>query len=102
MLDVESTVLDIIARKANVESATLSRSAALTSLTLDSLDIIEIMFQIEETFDVSLPYNANQAANATATAGQASLPMGMGLTTVGDVIDMVAAQAGKADARPAS
>jgi acyl carrier protein len=54
----------------------------LSKLTLDSLDVVEIIFQIEERFDISIPYNANEAADAA----------GAGLKTVGDVIEMVRAQ----------
>jgi acyl carrier protein len=89
MLDVEPTVFDIIARMAKVESGTLNRATELTSLTLDSIDVVEIIFQIEEAFDISLPYNANQAASAA----------GAGLATVGDVIDLVTARIGSGDAR---
>jgi acyl carrier protein len=81
-MDVQSTVIDIIASKANVESASLSPATELAGLALDSLDIVETIFQIEETFDISLPYNANQA-------GASGAP---GLVTVGDVIKLVSSQ----------
>ena len=87
-MDVQSTVIDIIARKANVESASLSPATELSSLVLDSLDIVELIFQVEETFDISLPYNANQAAAPGAPR----------LVTVGDVIDLVSAQIRPANA----
>jgi acyl carrier protein len=87
MPDIERTIIDIIARKANVDSSALSRATELASLELDSIDTVEMIFQIEEAFDISVPYNANQAAAAA----------GAGIATVGDVIDMVAKHA----ARPA-
>jgi acyl carrier protein len=87
-MDVKSVVIDAIARKANVESASLSPATELSSLVLDSLDIVELIFQIEESFDISLPYNANQA----------SMPGAPRLVTVGDVIDLVSAQLSPAHA----
>jgi acyl carrier protein len=77
MPDVESTVLDVIARKANVDRAALSRDTELTSLTFASIDVLETIFDIEEVFDISVLYNANDAA------------AGGGLKTAGDVVDLV-------------
>ena len=88
-MDVTSTVIAAIAHKANVESASLSPATELSSLVLDSLDIVELIFQVEETFDISLPYNANQA----------NMPGAPRLVTVGDVIDLVSAQLSPVDAR---
>jgi acyl carrier protein len=74
--DVESTVLDIIAQKANAPRATLSRATQLSSLTFASIDMLETIFEIEEIFDISVLYNANDAA-----AGN--------MKTAGDVIDLI-------------
>jgi acyl carrier protein len=86
MQDVERAVIDIIAQKAKLESGAITRATALTSLELDSIDTVELIFQIEEAFDISLPYNANQAASAA----------GAGMARVGDVIDLVQKHAGAA------
>jgi acyl carrier protein len=82
MTDVETAVLDIIAKKANVGRGVLQRATELSSLNVDSLDRIEIMFEIEEAFAIHLLYNANQASSAD----------GPGLKTAGDVVDLVAQQ----------
>jgi acyl carrier protein len=82
MADIAGTVLDIIAEKAKTDRSQLSSQTELSKLTLDSLDVVEIIFQIEERFDISIPYNANEATDAA----------GAGLKTVGDVIEMVRAQ----------
>jgi acyl carrier protein len=79
MADVEGAVLDIIAEKAKADRASLTPQTEIATLTLDSLDIVEIIFQIEEKFDISIPYNANESVDAA----------GAGFKTVGDVIGLV-------------
>lgn len=82
MADIAGAVLGIIAEKAKTDPSQLSPQTELSGLTLDSLDVVEIIFQLEERFDISIPYNANEAADAA----------GAGLKTVGDVIEMVRKQ----------
>ena len=79
MTDVDKSILKIIARKANVDVSTLSRDTKFSDLEIDSLDVVEIIFDIEEEFDISVPYNANEAKSAD----------GLDLNTIGQVIDMV-------------
>ena len=74
--DIETAVLDIIAKKAGVSGATLSRATELSSLTFASIDMLETIFEIEEIFDISVLYNANEAASGN-------------LKTAGDVIDLI-------------
>lgn len=49
-MDIKETVSKIIASK--VDIAHVKESDSLSSLGLDSLDLVEIMLQIEETFNV--------------------------------------------------
>ena len=49
-MDIKETVSKIIASK--VDIANVKESDSLSSLGLDSLDLVEIMLQIEETFNV--------------------------------------------------
>lgn len=88
MAGAEDTILEIIAKKAKVEPSTLNRATPMSSLAIDSLDVVEIIFDIEEAFDIALPYNANDAGSAE----------GAGFGTAGDVIDAVLAQIGKQNA----
>jgi acyl carrier protein len=82
MDDVETTVLDYVAKKASVERGTLSRATEIASLNLASIDILEIMFDVEEKYNISLLYNANDSG-------------GGGFKTVGDVMDLVEKQIGQ-------
>lgn len=69
MADVESEVLKIIAGKASVDPATLERGAKLADLNIASLDVVEIVFALEELFDIQIPFNANKAQSEFETVG---------------------------------
>ncbi|MPY76622.1 MAG: acyl carrier protein [Alphaproteobacteria bacterium] len=75
MSSVESDVYDIIAEKSAVDRVKLKRDAKLTDLEIESLDVVEIIFAVEEKFDIHVPYNANDQE--------------LEFETVGDVIDAV-------------
>lgn len=62
-------VLDIVAEKARIGREKLALDAKLTDLNIASLDVVEIVFALEEKFDVQLPYNANAAQAEFNTVG---------------------------------
>lgn len=70
MSNVEEDIYDIIADKADVEREKLLREARLDDLEIESLDIVEIIFAIEEKFDIQIPYNANDTEMEFETIGQ--------------------------------
>ena len=70
MAKVEEDIYDIVADKADVDRAKLVRDARLDDLEIESLDIVEIIFAIEEKFDIQIPYNANDAEMEFETVGQ--------------------------------
>jgi acyl carrier protein len=61
MSDVAGDVIAIIARKKRVDKPTVELSDRLQDLGLESLDAVEMIFDLEEKFDVQIPYNANAA-----------------------------------------
>ena len=64
--------MQIIARELKIPLERLTPHTALQDLGVESLDLIEIIFALEEKFDISIPYNANEAAatgNADSTQG---------------------------------
>jgi acyl carrier protein len=67
--DVETVVLNIIAAKAQVEPAGLDPAARLRDLNITSLDVVEIVFALEEAFDIQIPFNANKAVEGFSTVG---------------------------------
>lgn len=58
--DIQSRVIDILAAQALIDPAGIAPDAPLGSLGLDSLGLVEAIFAIEETFGISVPFNANQ------------------------------------------
>lgn len=55
-------ILDLIAVKAMVDRSKLDLAAKLTDLNISSLDVVEIVFALEDKYNIQLPYNANTGA----------------------------------------
>lgn len=53
-------IIAIIAEQAMLDPAEITLDSSPQDLGLDSLGMVEIVFAIEETFDVSVPFNANE------------------------------------------
>ena len=77
MSDVTSDVIDIIAKKKRVDKPNVELSDRLEDLGLELLDAVEMIFDLEEKFDVTIPYNANTANARTE------------FDTVGDVVKSI-------------
>ena len=58
--DVREKVLRIIAAQAMVEPSELSLDQSPQEIGLDSLALVESIFAIEESFDIDVPFNANE------------------------------------------
>ncbi len=69
MADVKKEVLEIIAAKTSLDVAVLEPAALLADLNIASLDVVEIVFALEEKFDIQIPFNANKAKTEFATVG---------------------------------
>lgn len=69
MSDLKSDVLSIIADKGRVERDRLALDARLADLDIASLDVIEIVFALEERFGIEIPFNANDARKEFDTVG---------------------------------
>lgn len=63
-MDIENKVIEIIAELAVLEVEDVSLDSTLDSLGIDSLGLIESIFAIEETFDIQIPFNANDPQNS--------------------------------------
>jgi len=59
MASVECDIFEIISEKAAVERKMVVNGASLEELEIESLDVVEIIFAIEEKFDIHVPFNAN-------------------------------------------
>jgi len=58
--DVSKRVAEIIAEQAMLDPETIKPETTLDDLGLDSLALVEVVFGIEEAFDISVPFNANE------------------------------------------
>jgi len=56
---VKDQILAIIAEQGMLEVSDVSMESTLEDLGIDSLGLVESIFAIEETFDISVPFNAN-------------------------------------------
>ncbi len=60
-LTVSDRLMDILAEQAIVDRSEISPSSTLEDLGIDSVALVEVIFSIEETFDIAVPFNANEA-----------------------------------------
>ena len=78
MIDhVEKEIADIIRETTRSPHAEMMTSTPLEELGVDSLEFVEMLFMVEERFEIDVPFNANDPT-AEFT-----------LNTVGDVVDAV-------------
>lgn len=70
MADVTTEVIEIIASKGTVDLAAVEPKARLTDLGIASLDVVEIVFALEEKFGIEIPFNANSTDLPFSTVGE--------------------------------
>jgi Acyl carrier protein len=63
-MDTEHDVVELVAKQAKVEPSTLTRDTKLADLNLQSIDVVELVFAIEEKFDIEVPYGAGEQNTA--------------------------------------
>ena len=59
-MDGKPRVIQIIAEQAVLETSDVTLESTLDDLGIDSLGLVESIFAIEEAFDISIPFNANE------------------------------------------
>ncbi|MBO9472391.1 MULTISPECIES: acyl carrier protein [unclassified Shimia] len=59
-MNIKDKVIEIIAEQAVLDPSDISMDSTLESLGIDSLGLVESIFAIEEAFDISIPFNANE------------------------------------------
>ena len=57
---VKERVIEIIAEQAVLEPSDVSLDQSLEALGVDSMGLVEAIFSIEESFDIQVPFNANE------------------------------------------
>ncbi|SMX31013.1 acyl carrier protein [Octadecabacter ascidiaceicola] len=58
-MSIAPQVIEIIAQQALLEPSDVTEASTLEDLGIDSLGLVESIFAIEEAFDISVPFNAN-------------------------------------------
>ena len=64
----EALVTDIISRATLVPRERLTPQASPEALGIDSLGLVEVIFALEEAFDIKVPFNAHQTADGLDTS----------------------------------
>jgi len=59
-MNIKDRVIQIIAEQAVLEPSDVKMDSTLEDLGIDSLGLVESIFAIEEEFDISVPFNANE------------------------------------------
>lgn len=58
-MTVREKVIAIIAEKAVLDASDVTLDSRLDALGMDSLAMVEAIFAMEECFDITIPFNAN-------------------------------------------
>ena len=59
---IEDRVIAILAEQALLDPSEIRRDASPADLGIDSLGLVEVVFALEEAFDIQIPFNANDPA----------------------------------------
>ena len=62
--DIRNRVIEILAEQALLEPSDVRPEQSLEDLGIDSLGLVEAIFAIEEAFDISVPFNANDPSES--------------------------------------
>ena len=63
-MSVTDKIIKIIAEQAVLETSDVTMESTLEGLGIDSLGLVESIFAIEEEFDITVPFNANEPTNS--------------------------------------
>lgn len=60
MTQIRDRIIQIIAEQAMLDPAELKPAMTIDEIGIDSLGLVETIFAIEEAFDITVPFNANE------------------------------------------
>ncbi|MBQ2263098.1 MAG: acyl carrier protein [Loktanella sp.] len=63
-MTTDEKIIAIIAEQAMLEPGDVTPEASLADLGIDSLGLVECIFAIEESFDITVPFNANDPSES--------------------------------------
>ena len=56
MKNIEEKVLELVVKQTGIDPKQITLNRKLEDLNLDSVAIVELVFSLEETFDISIPF----------------------------------------------
>ena len=69
MDDIAEKIIAILRKNMRNPEKEITLDTKLTDLEIESLDLAVIVFDIEDTFGIQIPYNANEEVVDFATVG---------------------------------
>ncbi len=63
-MNVQDKVIAILADQALLDVSDVTLDDTIDSLGIDSMGLVEMIFAIEEAFDITVPFNANAPADS--------------------------------------
>jgi len=69
MEDVSAKIIQILRKNMRNPDKEITLETKLSDLEIESLDLAVIVFDIEDTFGIQIPYNANEEVEDFATVG---------------------------------
>ncbi len=69
MDEVAAKIVDILKKNMKDPPETIALDTKLSDLEIESLDLAVIVFDIEDSFGIEIPYNANEEMEDFATVG---------------------------------
>lgn len=60
MTEIRDRIIQIVAEQAMLDPSALKLEMSPQDIGIDSLGLVESIFAIEEAFDISVPFNANE------------------------------------------
>ena len=61
---IEKEILLILSEQTMMDIKEINLDSTPKELGLDSLNLVEIIFSLEEKFDISIPFNSNDTSNS--------------------------------------
>jgi acyl carrier protein len=65
MSSTEQTIIDIIAKTCSIDRERITLDATLKDLDVHSLDAVQVLFEIEDRFNISVPEREDQYSAGT-------------------------------------
>jgi acyl carrier protein len=84
-VDIQNEVKRIIASQLKVPIDRLEPGVRLKDLGAESLDFVEVLFELEEKFDISIPFNANQPVQTGDGSDESTLRA----STIDELTDLI-------------